>query len=275
MLAQCSPVGLSPLWGWGHYRMWVCDRKGAEARSGLEVTVSHTFFLFNCSMVAAPPTSSSIIDQARWVAGAQRRILTAAYLISYQRRTIVRSVWVGLSKSVADLSATVLLRVANESGSHSGAIVPMRMKPSWVSGAQRRILSLSANCIIVLIDWYKSLCITPNSFPAPRGWVIWWSNSCSLFGSFAFVIADCHHHAFAFFAVNLYDLTWHPIAAKSIRWFCVSNGFTVFNASSDSSLKYFRSVIFYHSLPISSNTSLKQWVCMTYCSLLQNTCALH
>ena len=54
-----SPVGL------GHYRMRVWDRKGAEARSGLEVTVSHAFFLFNCSMVAAPTTSWSIIDQAR------------------------------------------------------------------------------------------------------------------------------------------------------------------------------------------------------------------
>ena len=151
MLAQCSPVGLSPLWGWGHYRMWVWDRKGAEVRSGLEVTVSHTFFIFNCSMVAAPPTSWSIIDQAMWVAGAQRRILTAAYLVPCKRRTIVRSVWVGLSKSVADLSATVLLRVANESGSHSGAIVPMRLKPSWVSGAQRRILGLTALLIIVAI----------------------------------------------------------------------------------------------------------------------------
>ena len=45
-LAPRSPGGLSPLWGAGHGKMGVCDCRGAEARSGLEDTVSHTIFCY-------------------------------------------------------------------------------------------------------------------------------------------------------------------------------------------------------------------------------------
>ena len=79
-LTEGSGVDILPC-GVGAYRMRVCWLWRWSAAEAAKAAVSHTFFLLTCSMVAAPPTSWSIIDQARWASVAQRRMLTAAYHI--------------------------------------------------------------------------------------------------------------------------------------------------------------------------------------------------
>lgn len=54
-----------------------------------KAAVYHTAFPLICSKVTALPVPSSIIDQARWVAAAKRRLLTAAYLFILSTSTSV------------------------------------------------------------------------------------------------------------------------------------------------------------------------------------------